>query len=308
MYHVNALRFIGERYDPLSDVLNARRAVLDVAERLQQRYQLALDVDRVLQRFALVPVPSCCALYDVIMSELWLRSGRTHWAEKCQLLWREIGEFVRDMPNGRAILVLRDPRSTLASFKNYTYAPPPAYLGAIFNCLDALRHAKAYRDNLPSDRFLLVRYEDAARDPQGVADRMFRFLELDPSLASHDRTCWRNETGERWQDNTAFRGTFDVDQAIERWRDWLSPMERALTECVCGPFMTDFGYAPDGRPLDWPEALRLCLTDPKITEYLRRWLVDGEGIEAFPTDPLMSENWQENQQPAALLALASSSH
>jgi hypothetical protein len=293
MYHVNALRFIRGRYEPLSNEENVRRAVSDTRDRLQNRYQLALDTERVLQCFGASSAKTYFSLYDAIMSVLWLKDGVRHWAEKCQLLWREIPEFITGMPNGKAILVLRDPRSTLASFKHYTYAPPPAYLGAIFNCLDVLKRAKDYQATLPIDRFHIVRYEDAAREPHRIAERLFRFLGLDSSQASFERDSWRNEKGERWQDNTAFKQAFDVGQAIERWRTVLDPTETALTEEVCGETMRTFDYQPEGAPLDWRAALTLCLADTHITEYLRQWLLDGEGIQAFPTDPLKPENWDE---------------
>jgi hypothetical protein len=298
MYHVNALRFVRGRYEPLSDTRNARRAVEDTAGRLKTRYALQLDVKAVLDRFGQAPSPTCAALYDAIMSVLWLKGGRVHWAEKCQLVWREIPEFIADMSNGRAILVLRDPRSVLASFKRYTYAPPPAYLGAIFNCLDAFNRARTYQATLPPDRFFAVRYEDAARDPLATASRMFQFLGLDPTKASFDRAGWRNEKGESWQDNTAFDGAFRVEDAIERWRGELSDLEIALTEEICGPLMRAFGYELAGKRVDWPAAVALCRKDPQIAEFLRRWQTTGEGVEAFPTDPLRPENWEEASKRA----------
>jgi len=36
------------------------------------------------------------------------------------------------------------------------------------------------------------------------------------------------------------------------------------------------------------------LADDKLTSYLHRFIVEGEGIEEFPTDPLKPENWEEN--------------
>lgn len=297
MYHVNGIRFLRGRYEPLSVCANARAAVAETSSRLLSRYDMRLDAERTLAIFDQSRSKDSYALYDAIMRVLWESDKKQHWAEKCQLVWREIPEFVTCMPNGKTILVLRDPRSTLASFKHYTYASSPAYLGAIFNCLDAFAWALEYQSSLPSDRFVVVRYEDAAREPAETAANLFTFLGLDPSPASFDREHWRNEKGEKWTDNTAF-GTFDVEQAIERWRGVLNGLEVALTESVCGPVMSRFGYEPSNAQLDWPAALKLCLSDPQIAECLRLWLVEGRGIQAFPTDPLRPENWEENAKAA----------
>lgn len=301
MYHVNAARFVRGRYEPLSDPVNLERATADLAARLAERYGLALDRSRVAaQARRAADRPEWAAIYDAAMTDLWLGGTRHHWIEKCQLLWREIPEFIAAMPNGRAILVVRDPRSVLASFKRHTYAPAPAYLGAIFNCFDAMVHGLRFAHTLPSDRFKLVRYEDVAAAPESRAAELFAFLGLDPAKATFDRCQWRDSLNRPWKANSsfdsAFSGEFDVSASIVRWRQGLDEAEIALTEIVCGAPMRRFSYEPSGKPLDWPAALRLFIGDETMTGHFRRWLLHGEGIEAFPTDPTDPSNWEERQR------------
>ena len=194
--------------------------------------------------------------------------------------------------------MIRDPRSVLASFQAYTYAPPPKYLGAIFNCCDAMLHAQWLAEHLPPERFLLVRYEDAARSPRATAEAMYRFLGLDSSLADFSMQNLTDAYGKPWRVNSSFHegpAAFDVEAAINRWRGTLSDLEVALTETVCSIGMKAFDYDVSGAELDWPEALRLVLGDPDLTSALRHWLDSGEGIQAFPTDPVDSANWEENK-------------
>jgi len=40
--------------------------------------------------------------------------------------------------------------------------------------------------------------------------------------------------------------------------------------------------------------LKPCLKDTKIRDYFLKWLYHQEGIEEFPTDPLLEKNWEEN--------------
>ena len=40
--------------------------------------------------------------------------------------------------------------------------------------------------------------------------------------------------------------------------------------------------------------LRPLFGDQRLLGYLRRWLVLGEGVEEFPTDPTKPQNWEEN--------------
>ena len=303
MYHVNAYRFITADYEPLSDLANLRRAIADTKQRLAERYGFALDAARVETLCAGAEPMAVERFYDAVMATLWLGGARRHWLEKAQLVWRQIPQFVERMPNGRAILVIRDPRSVVASFKRYTYAPPPAYLGAILNCQDAMRHGLAFRDKLPADRFLLLRYEDAARDPAGTSTLLYRFLGFDPGEAKLDPEAWRDSLGRNWAVNSVFaesREDFDVEKSIRRWDDNLAPWEIQLTEAVCGELMTAFNYRPETKALtDWRSAIRHILADRVLTDQFRAWLETGTGIQAFPRDPTRPENWEERALAAS---------
>lgn len=304
MYHVNALRFIGTRSAlETGDGEAETHALAATLDRLKRRYGLVLNPDDVMARYREIrrraDCPGWAAFYDACVSTLWLTGEKNRWAEKCQLLWREIPDFLAGMPNGRAIMVIRDPRSVTASFKAYTYAPPPAYLGAVFNCLDAMRRAALYQATLPSDRFLLLRWEDAALAPAATAARAFGFLGLDPDEARIDPAAWRDARGERWTANTtaANRG-FDIDAAVSRWRDGLDPVDLGFVEAVCGDEMRRFGYPLSGAAVDWAAATDRLRASPQLAEALARWRDGGEGMQAFPADPLDPGNWAENRQSA----------
>lgn len=299
MYSVNGLRFIDGRYDPFSKRQNYLAALNDTATRVKERYGQTVDIPSVLQELDRLDHVDYGSFYDVLMCHLYLRQPATQWAEKNQLLWREIPRFLEMMPNGRVILILRDPRSVLVSFKHYTYAAPPAYLGAIFNCFDAMIHAKRYQREMP-DRVLVVRYEDAARNPQQVSEQCWQFLELQGRYDVAANRGWVDAYGRPWHANSSFQDQsngrpFDVADSLERWRSRISDAELGLTEGICGDLMEEFGYQrADARSIDWLEAMRLFIDSPLVLGYFRRWLMDGEGIEAFPTDPLKPENWRND--------------
>ena len=69
------------------------------------------------------------------------------WADKTQLVWTRVPDFLDMFPNGKVIHIVRDPRNVMASFKKSTYAPEPAYISAAFNCYDSMKKGLFYRDN-----------------------------------------------------------------------------------------------------------------------------------------------------------------
>ena len=89
---------------------------------------------------------------------------------------------------------------------------------------------------------------------------------------------------------------FDVGNAINRWCEELDKNEVFLTEGICSEFMDQFEYFQNKPESDWISAMRLFAHDDRITEIFRRWVLKGEGIEAFPTDPLNPINWENPKE------------
>jgi hypothetical protein len=299
MYRVNVIRFIYDRYNPIADKKNYTSALNELEERLRVRYDVSINKELILDSFSRVRNLDYGKFYDIVMNALYLSKTVYHWAEKNQLLWRAIPLFIDIMPNGKTILIIRDPRSVLLSFKKYTYAEPPAYLGAVFNCLDSMQYALIYKDQFPSNKFFVVRYEDAANKPVKTARRIWRFLGLSEKfdITVEEMAGWTDAYGKTWQVNSSFHSDdnplpFDVKAAIDRWKKWLSEVEISLVEGVCGDIMEKFGYERSLKSPDWLSAMRLFVSDDKIMSYFKHWLLTGEGIEAFPTDPLKPENWR----------------
>jgi len=190
----------------------------------------------------------------------------------------------------------------LLSFKNYTYVPPPAYLGAVFNMLDAMRYGLLFKEKYP-DRVYVVRYEDVARNPQTTTKKLWRFLGLDENLDSFDSSNWIDAYGKPWHANSSFHRNddlrkFDVESSINRWKDNLSILEIRMVEMICKEVMQSYEYTATTEKADWLPIIRLFAADDKITNFFMNWVLTGEGIEAFPNDPLDPKNWRnENEKP-----------
>ena len=295
MYRVNVLRFMYRRYDPIGFSENQQRALEDLNERLRMRYEMQVDVGKILEKVRNIPGLSYGSLYDLIMSELYLKDGLKHWAEKVQLMWREIPIFLGMMPNGRALHIIRDPRAVLASFKRYTAHAYPACLGAVFNCFDAmmsaLQHQRAFGDHVRS-----VRYEELVVDPEKVTNKIWEFLGLSPGH-SLDKEGWKDAFGKEWHSNSSFHentpeDAFDAQRTLDGWRDVLTQEEIGLTEHVCGNLMQHFDYEPSGVSFDLQKLESFVQGDQCISGYYDGWKRLGLGIEEFPADPLDKTTWE----------------
>lgn len=301
-YKVNVLRFVLDRYDPFHLKENYSRALNDVASRMLERYKDKLNIEKIQSRLESFQKVDYGNFYDEIMSELYLWDKKCHWAEKSQLEWRTIPRFIKMMNNGKVFHILRDPRAVLLSFKKYTIAPPPGYLGAIWNCFDSMKFAVEYQRNSElSNRHHIIRYEDVALDTINTTKKAWEFLELSKvEVDFNDRSNWTTEKGEKWFSNSSFQenveSSFDVKKAMNRWKELLSKEEIILTEAVCGEYMKIFGYEilyPNVSEREVESALSILTSgDQIINNYYQDWKTSKLGIQTYPLNPLDAKTWR----------------
>lgn len=221
------------------------------------------------------------------------------WCEKTQLNWRFIPTFLDWFPQGKAIIIVRDPRSVLASFREYTYTEPPAYLGAAFNCLDCMQ----WLWGNSSESIYGVRYEELASLPTDVVRVFSRRLGLDypGDAVALDTSDWPDVPGSRWQDRSSFgrADELDVDKAIHRWKDHLSERELRFVETICATHMERFGYEiASEHPMNHDELREMVSGSAQLEGWLEHWIETGEGSVGFPLPADDPSTWAENAEVA----------
>lgn len=292
----NFMRNCYGKYDPISEEEQYTSLAFDTARRVRLRSGRTVDPNAVIEDSKDGDEPvTYGGLYDAFMGRL-IEEDVSGWGEKTQLVWQEIPDFLEMFDGGKAILIVRDPRSVLASFKRFTYAPEPRYLGAIFNALDAMRSGREYETRLDADKFYVTKYEDIVREPHDEVELMLEFLGLptDHDLLSQDG--WTDQEGEPWQPNSEFASgeDFDAEAAVNRWKKNLEPWEIALCERVTAAMMEAYGYELSDVSVPESEYLDIVESDAQIRSFFETWRRTGSGVQQYPRDPLEPENWTEN--------------
>ena len=299
MYVVNYLRYSLDEYGDINERENLLSLLFDAAKRIRERWDRRLDVQSIIDRSIEQDAVTDGFLYDAMMSDLFLDGEASIWLEKNQLEWRNIPAFLEMFPDGKVIHVFRDPRSILASFREFTYTEPPAYLSAVFNTLDSMRKGLEYRETFAADRYHQIKYERLVRQRDEVLAEAFDFLNV--SAPSEVTPTGTQATPDRqsWESNSAFSDaepdSFDKEAAINRWKTHLEDWEVALSEAVNADVMSAYDYELSGADsADWRDFILPLLERTDLRRYLKHWLETGEGVEAFPTDPKAPDNWSEN--------------
>jgi len=298
MYQINMFRNIKNRFEPISDKFNYKRAVEFCASISKDRgFNLDYDVDSIVSALNKYEKVNEYIVYDVIMSFFYVDRKVAHWAEKCQLEWREISCFVDNMDNGYGVHIIRDPRSVLGSFKKHTNSKKPLYLTSIFNSLDSLQQ---FINDQGSDRICTIRYEDVLKNRLQQITLVWKMLGLkgyNDDIFNSDK--WTNQFGNKWQSNSHSQkkstvDNFDSDYAINEWKYSLTKEEVSLVEHVCGDAMKKCGYQLSGEKLS-----AKILKTVKDNDILNNMMLDSErknvGIQAFPYSPLDRDTWDRSK-------------
>ena len=297
-YTTSFMRYSYDRYSPIHQKKNYINLLKEAKKRIKNRWNRNLNIKKIINYCNNQKKVSYSMLYDLMMSDLFLEKNITKWGEKTQLVWRQIPDFLKIFPKGKAINIIRDPRSVLASFKKSTYNPEPAYLGAIFNCYDSMEKSLLYKKKYPS-RFMYFKYEDIALDPKKTLKKIYNFLKLDSKHNLLHEKEWLDATGKKFHHNSVFankrtkKNNFNLKSSTIRWKKNLSNNEVSLCEHINGKLMKEFKYK-SSYSRNWEHLLPVIFKDEKIHGYFKNWLLYKQGVQEFPNDPLNPKNWDEN--------------
>ena len=157
-------------------------------------------------------------------------------------------------PNAKVVHIVRDPRAVLASQKNRWKM---RHLGAGHLPLrEMLRNRVNYHPftitNLwvranqhamrlsKHPRFLIIRFEDLAADPEGRARQLCEFLKLDFEPLMIDIPLWGSSN---LVHNSKQKGI--SKETVEKWREHLSISEAMICEKMTSNLMEYFSYTPE---------------------------------------------------------------
>ncbi len=197
-----------------------------------------------------------------------------YWGEKTPRHIFRIPEILERYPQGRVICMVRDPRAIVASYRDwknqggFDFEKDSGHRDALV--VEEARTRSSYhiviqgllwrgvanaalgaRERFGEARVRVQRYEDFVADPgtAGAAIMEWLGLDYDDALLA---VPMHNSSFSR------FDGAGGVStEAVDRWREKLSPTEIAVVQDCCGDLMDKLGYArlptglAPGRVVPW---------------------------------------------------------
>lgn len=184
--------------------------------------------------------------------------GKPRWGDKTPWYVKKMRRIGSVLEEARFVHVIRDGRDVALSTLDAPWGPDTLWEAAEL-WVETLRRGRRQGRELGEERYLEVRYEDLASDPEATLRGVASFLALDwdPGMLHHhersgerlgedrhDLTRAGAEPLSREERARAHSLTREPAMAsrVGRWRSEMSEADRAAFERLGGPTLAELGY------------------------------------------------------------------
>ncbi len=240
---MNFWRWFYQRYGDLKNQENFERLLNRLLD-YKRIQRIQPDGERIRREFY-QGEPSYARLFALFMRHKAERIGKSRWGEKSLHTERYADIVFENFPQAKIIHMTRDPRDRYASVRKRFGGDNPRVAGATLRWLTSMQAAQKNLKKYP-DRYLMVRFEDLASNPEDTARIICDFIGEEfttEMLSMEGEVEYRNSGG-----NSSFEkiqpGTIST-QPIGRYRQVLTPFELKFIQGFTKPYMEAFGYPLD---------------------------------------------------------------
>jgi hypothetical protein len=250
------------------DLIKARRWERADADRLAEvvtthrRWgDFHLDAGELRRRFRAVEPLEIGELIRVFYRLYAESQAKPRWGDKTPGYVREMIRIEHVLPEARFVHLIRDGRDVALSVLAMEWGPD-TFEGAARRWRKRVMRGREQAARLP--HYIEVRYEDLVLDTERTLRRVCEFVELDfdpamlryfdraeERLAEKDRDLYRGpdrpaQTAERRLESHALTREPPRAERVGRWRERMTPEQRAEFEAEAGDLLADLGYEVEG--------------------------------------------------------------
>jgi Sulfotransferase family len=236
----NMWRYFHLRYGDLGVAANLDRCLNDMITYRRMRH-LEPDVDRIRKEFGQGP-PTYARLFSLFHEHNAERAGKRRWGDKSLHTEHYASRVFAEFPDARIIHMVRDPRDRYASVRKRWGGDVSRVGAATGRWLTSTRAGHRNRTRDP-DRYLMLRYEDLAREPEATMRMVCSFIgaEFSPSMLAMGAAPEHRDSGGNSSFGDVEPGAIST-RAIGRFRQVLSPSELAFIQLLARREMADMDY------------------------------------------------------------------
>jgi hypothetical protein len=162
---------------------------------------------------------------------------KPRYGDKTPWFVNEISTLAEIFPESKFVHLIRDGRDVALSILELAIGPDHVSVSAE-QWSRLISNGRASGRALGPSRYLEIRYEDLASDPEPLIRSICDHFELDFSQEMLDRAnVWRRKLP-----NKVIRRGYVTESGVRDWRREMHPRQVALYEAVAGPRLSELGY------------------------------------------------------------------
>ena len=166
-----------EKFHPVEK--NLKKALTFMGNEYKRKWKKNINID--IPKFVRIKNTDLSSIYDQLMRELLNIGAKDRWAEKTNVQWESIPNFLSIFPKGQVIHIYRDPRSVAASFKFFTRHRYPMFLDSVFASKAMFNYLDKNKVFLNSKRVTIIKFEDFFSKKNKSINDLLNFLKVNSS-------------------------------------------------------------------------------------------------------------------------------
>lgn len=303
---LNYFRFIFEKYKKINKK-NLLQIIEELSLRLKYRQSIRINKRAILKNLKNKEL-NHSNLFDAIQMYFLKKYNvkKSIWGEYANLTWNYIPNFLELFNDGKVVIIVRDPRAILSSFKKITFLKKKLYLNAIFNWLDLLFFLKNLKKRKIKDKCLITSFESLHRNPKKELKRICSFLNikyenkmssnkehkrLDPKKIKINISSFSNKLVHGFS-----------TKRINNWKNYLENWEIFLCDKLCKKYYKEYKYVEHNfSKLEKIKLNKIIKTNFENNEYLKKllkkYIRTKKGTDTYPIDPVNPRNWSNPKNP-----------
>ena len=251
----NLWRWFDGRHGPLT-TKEAVRGLIDDLSRYPRLDGLEPDWTLIERRALAMNPPTYGAVFRWLFEDHASRRGTGGWGDKSLHLEHRADRIFSEWPDAKIVHVIRDPRDRHASVSR-RYGGRAKRISSITGRWISSVAAGERNVAAHPGRYVLIRYEDVASDPEVAAKELCSILGLPFDPAMLTLGAMRDEVDH--SGNSSFapipQGAIST-ASIGRFGERLTPQEIATVEALCRGQMLRHGYVPSHASMSAGDRLR----------------------------------------------------
>jgi len=297
---VNFFRFCYQKYNPITNEENFLNLAKDMSFRLKNRFDIDLNI-KTFSKIVSGRDRSYATAYLGIQKTIFPNKDKIILGDKEALAWTKIPNFLDMFPKGKVIMVVRDPRDVVNSFKKITIAPENDYLISLFDSIDAINHAVRYSRRFP-ENVHMVKFEQLKLHPKETVRDICKFIGVDFNNKMLDEENFTDHFGNKWDQIKSKSCPDETDRlaAVGRWQHKLDSDDLYLCERIARDAIQKIGLQLSGKKFtldDFKNSIAKIMSSKLLQEAFKNWCDTGEGVEKFPLDPTNPSTWETVKNP-----------